>query len=69
MPELTWLRAVALVAFAGTYLGLAVGHLPGFRVDRTGMAIIGFWEYARVGVPLTVVTLALGWLILVLVPI
>ena len=41
MPELTWLRIVALVAFAGTYLGLAVGHLPGFRVDRTGVAIIG----------------------------
>ena len=41
MPELTWLRVVALVAFAGTYLGLAVGHLPGFRVDRTGVAIIG----------------------------
>jgi Na+/H+ antiporter NhaD/arsenite permease-like protein len=41
VPELTWLRAIALVAFAGTYLGLAVGHLPGFRVDRTGVAIIG----------------------------
>jgi Na+/H+ antiporter NhaD/arsenite permease-like protein len=41
VPELTWVRAVALVAFAGTYLGLAVGHLPGFRVDRTGVAIIG----------------------------
>ena len=41
MLELTWLRAVALVVFAGTYLGLAVGHLPGFRVDRTGVAIIG----------------------------
>jgi Na+/H+ antiporter NhaD/arsenite permease-like protein len=41
VPDLTWLRAVALVAFAGTYLGLAVGHLPGFRVDRTGVAIIG----------------------------
>ena len=32
---------IALVAFAGTYLGLALGRLPVFRVDRTGVAIIG----------------------------
>src|SRR5262245_43100336 len=38
-PSLT--KIVALVAFAGTYLGLAVGRLPLFRVDRTGVAIIG----------------------------
>ena len=30
-----------LLIFAGTYLVLAVGRLPGFRVDRTGAAIIG----------------------------
>jgi Na+/H+ antiporter NhaD/arsenite permease-like protein len=41
VPELGWPRLIALVAFCGTYLGLAVGHLPGFRVDRTGVAIIG----------------------------
>jgi Na+/H+ antiporter NhaD/arsenite permease-like protein len=41
VPDFTWLRLVALVAFVGTYLGLALGHLPGFRVDRTGVAIIG----------------------------
>ena len=34
-------RLVALVALAGTYLGLALGRLPLFRVDRTGVAIIG----------------------------
>ncbi|PYN27486.1 MAG: anion transporter [Candidatus Rokuibacteriota bacterium] len=34
-------RVIALVAFAGTYLGLALGRLPVFRVDRTGVAIIG----------------------------
>ncbi|MGE5489454.1 MAG: anion transporter [bacterium] len=27
--------------FAGTYAVIAIGHLPGFRVDRTGAAIIG----------------------------
>jgi Na+/H+ antiporter NhaD/arsenite permease-like protein len=41
MPELEWTRLVALVVFVGTYLGLALGRLPGFRVDRTGVAIIG----------------------------
>jgi Na+/H+ antiporter NhaD/arsenite permease-like protein len=30
-----------LLIFAGTYLVLAIGRLPGFRVDRTGAAIIG----------------------------
>jgi len=34
VPDLTLTRLIALVAFAGTYLGLAVGHLPGFRVGR-----------------------------------
>jgi Na+/H+ antiporter NhaD/arsenite permease-like protein len=31
----------AILVFAGTYLVLAIGRLPGFRVDRTGAAIIG----------------------------
>ncbi|MBZ5584413.1 MAG: anion transporter [Acidobacteriia bacterium] len=31
----------ALLIFAGTYIVLAIGRLPGFRVDRTGAAIIG----------------------------
>jgi Na+/H+ antiporter NhaD/arsenite permease-like protein len=31
----------ALLIFAGTYLVLGIGRLPGFRVDRTGAAIIG----------------------------
>ncbi len=30
-----------LLIFAGTYLVLAIGHLPGFRIDRTGAAIVG----------------------------
>jgi Na+/H+ antiporter NhaD/arsenite permease-like protein len=32
---------VALLLFFATYLVLAIGHLPGFRVDRTGAAVIG----------------------------
>lgn len=31
----------AVLIFAGTYLVLGLGRLPGFRVDRTGAAIIG----------------------------
>jgi Na+/H+ antiporter NhaD/arsenite permease-like protein len=34
-------EAIALAAFAATYLGLALGRLPPLRVDRTGIAIIG----------------------------
>jgi DNA-binding transcriptional LysR family regulator len=29
----------ALLIFAGTYFVVAIGRLPGFRVDRTGAAI------------------------------
>lgn len=31
----------ALTIFAATYVVIAIGRLPGFRVDRTGAAIIG----------------------------
>ncbi len=31
----------AFLIFAATYVVLAIGRLPGFRVDRTGAAIIG----------------------------
>lgn len=41
MKESELARLIALIAFAGTYLGLALGRLPVFRVDRTGVAIIG----------------------------
>ena len=41
MDEANFHRVIALVAFAGTYLGLALGRLPFLRVDRTGVAIIG----------------------------
>jgi Na+/H+ antiporter NhaD/arsenite permease-like protein len=32
---------VPVLIFAGTYLVIAIGRLPGLRVDRTGAAIIG----------------------------
>ena len=30
-----------VIIFSGTYLVLAIGHLPGFRLDRAGATIIG----------------------------
>jgi Na+/H+ antiporter NhaD/arsenite permease-like protein len=36
-----WTPTIALVVFAASYVGLGLGRLPGFRVDRTGVAIIG----------------------------
>jgi Na+/H+ antiporter NhaD/arsenite permease-like protein len=41
MLDITLHRALALAIFATAYLGLGLGRLPGLRVDRTGVAIIG----------------------------
>src|SRR6266849_1122558 len=41
MHETELHRLIALVVFVGTYVGLGIGRLPPFRVDRTGVAIIG----------------------------
>src|SRR5262252_8663419 len=41
LSEITLGRTVTIAIFAASYLGLAVGRLPGFRVDRTGIAIVG----------------------------
>jgi len=41
MHETELHRLIALAVFIGTYVGLGIGRLPPFRVDRTGVAIIG----------------------------
>src|SRR2546427_11914137 len=41
MHETTLERAITLAIFAASYVGLGLGRLPGLRVDRTGVAIIG----------------------------
>lgn len=41
---------VALVVFCAAYLGLSLGRLPPFRVDRTGVAIIGATAMVITGV-------------------
>jgi Na+/H+ antiporter NhaD/arsenite permease-like protein len=66
-------QLIALVAFAGTYLGLALGRLPVFRVDRTGVAIIGGalvvvtevlpWERAVAAVDVHTLVLLFGMMI------
>jgi Na+/H+ antiporter NhaD/arsenite permease-like protein len=50
-----------------TILG-SVANLIVVEAAREERVTIGFWEYARAGVPITLVTLALGWAILVLLP-
>jgi Na+/H+ antiporter NhaD/arsenite permease-like protein len=66
-------QLVALVAFGGTYLGLALGRLPVVRVDRTGVAIIGAvamvaggvipWEQAVASVDVHTLALLFGMMI------
>ena len=41
MHETTLERTIALGVFAASSTGLGLGRLPGFRVDRTRVAIIG----------------------------
>ena len=38
---MTVARSLALAIFLMTYLGLALGRVPGLRIDRTGIAIVG----------------------------
>jgi Na+/H+ antiporter NhaD/arsenite permease-like protein len=66
-------RLIALAVFVGTYAGLGAGHLPPFRVDRTGIAIIGAaamvvtgvlpWERAVAAVDAHTLVLLFGMMI------
>ena len=47
----------ALLIFAGTYIVIGIGRLPGFRVDRTGAAIVG----AALMIAANVLTLDEAW--------
>ena len=57
-----------LVQPALTLLG-SVASLIVAEATREARVEIGFLEYSRVGVPLTILTLAVGWLVLILVPV
>jgi Na+/H+ antiporter NhaD/arsenite permease-like protein len=69
-PDRAWLILAMSSTLAGnlTLLG-SVANLIVAEGARAARVEIGFVEYSRVGIPLTVLTLALGWLVLVLVPI
>jgi Na+/H+ antiporter NhaD/arsenite permease-like protein len=68
-PDRGWLILAMASTLAGnlTILG-SVANLIVVEVARDARVEIGFFEYCRVGIPLTVLTLLLGWLILIAVP-
>ena len=65
-PARAWLVLAMASTLAGnlTLLG-SVANLIVVEAAREARIEIGFLEYARVGVPLTLVTLLVGWLLLV----
>ena len=69
-PDRAWLILAMATTLAGnlTLLG-SVANLIVAEAARQGRVEIGFVEYSRVGVPLTILTLAVGWLVLILVPV
>jgi Na+/H+ antiporter NhaD/arsenite permease-like protein len=68
-PDRAWLIVAMASTLAGnlTILG-SVANLIVVEVAREARVEIGFFEYCRVGIPLTALTLLLGWLILIVVP-
>src|SRR2546425_1024662 len=58
-----WSGAIAVAAFVASYVGLGLGRVPPFRVDRTGVAIIGATLMVMLvlflaGVPIAIVAIA-----------
>lgn len=70
-----WHTVAALVIFAGTYFVVALGKLPGYRLDRAGAALLGAalmvgfgvlpLEAAYRAIDFNTITLLLGMMILV----
>jgi Na+/H+ antiporter NhaD/arsenite permease-like protein len=64
-PERAWLVVAMAATLAGnlTLVGSVANLIVAQRAEQDGV-MIGFWAYARVGVPLTLLTIALGaaWL-------
>jgi len=69
-PRRAWLVLAMASTLAGnlTILG-SVANLIVVETARAGRVEIGFVEYSKVGVPLTLVTLFLGWLLLAFLPV
>ena len=68
-PARGWLVLAMASTLAGnlTILG-SVANLIVVEEARAGGTEIGFVEYCKVGVPVTLLTLLAGWLILILIP-
>jgi Na+/H+ antiporter NhaD/arsenite permease-like protein len=66
-PSDAWLLVAMASTFAGnlTIVG-SIANLIVVEVARAARIRIGFFEYCKVGVPLTLATLLAGWLLLVL---
>ena len=64
-----WLVLAMASTLAGnlTILG-SVANLIVVEAAREARVPIGFWEYARVGIPVTLLTLIFGWAILAVMP-
>ena len=64
-PERAWLVLAMASTFAGNFilLGSVANLIVVENANREGVSI-SFWEYCKVGIPLTVLTLTLGicWL-------
>src|ERR1022692_430441 len=68
-------RIAAAVIFAGSYLALAIGRIPGLSIDRAGIALVGAslmvasgalpLEDAYKAVDIDTITLLLGMMIVV----
>ena len=70
-PTRAWLILAMASTLAGnlTILG-SVANLIVVEAAREERGHqIGFWEYARVGIPVTLLTLIFGWAILALIPV
>jgi len=78
MPMIPWdlfAASATLLIFCATYLVVAVGRLPGWRLDRTGAALVGAslmvvvgglsLEQAYAAIDLNTIVLLLGMMLLV----
>ena len=60
-------ESVVWIVFLLTYLGLAFGKVPGLRIDRAGIALVGATAFLVTGV-VAVPELALGIVWLATIP-
>jgi Na+/H+ antiporter NhaD/arsenite permease-like protein len=68
-PTRAWLVLAMASTLAGnlTILG-SIANIIVVEAAREERITIAFWEYARVGIPVTLLTLIFGWAILALMP-